>query len=39
MRKSNFRKLQEHTLLLLMLLSFVGIAILAFIAVNDGNLV
>jgi len=39
MRKSNFRKFQEHTLFLLMLLSFVGIAILAFIAVKDGNLV
>ena len=39
MRKSNFRKFQEHALFLLMLLSFVGIAILAFIAVKDGNLV
>ena len=39
MRKSNFRKFQEHTLFLLMLLSFVGIAVAAFVAVKDGNLV
>ena len=39
MRKSKFRRFQEHILFLLMLLSFVGIAVAAFVAVKDGNLV
>ena len=39
MKKNQFRKFQEHILFLLMLLSFVGIAVAAFVAVKDGNLV
>ena len=39
MRKNKFRKFQEHVLFLLMLLSFVGIAVAAFVAVKDGNIV
>ena len=39
MRKSKFRKFQEHILFLLMLLSFVGIAVAAFVAVKDGNII
>ena len=39
MKKGKIRKFQEHILFLLMLLSFVGIAVAAFVAVKDGNLV